>query len=183
VALYEHDIPSVAAICQPYAQILVVSQANGGAFRIDLNDSLDIASDPVALVVSSRQDLHRSIGIVDGSFNAVVTSHKIELIRRLSTLANGRIGLRSFGSNIDHQLIVATGAADFAITDTLSGFFDIAAGALIVPEAGGRATDLDGNPLSPTSQVAIFSNGAMHGEVMSAAREAYSGFAGFLAGH
>ena len=47
---------------------------------------------------------------------------------------------------------------------TMSYPWDIAAIALIVEEAGGRSTGIDGNPLQfVDAEQALFSNGLLHG--------------------
>jgi myo-inositol-1(or 4)-monophosphatase len=43
--------------------------------------------------------------------------------------------------------------------------WDVAAGAIIIEEAGGRVTDFDGRPFDPFSQKALASNGHIHEEM------------------
>lgn len=45
---------------------------------------------------------------------------------------------------------------------------DGAAGSLIVEEAGGRVTDLDGNPWTPFSESIVASNGILHDQILEA---------------
>jgi len=45
---------------------------------------------------------------------------------------------------------------------------DIAAGCLIVEKAGGRVTDLDGNPWTPFSDSIVASNGLLHNQILEA---------------
>ena len=43
--------------------------------------------------------------------------------------------------------------------------WDTAAGTIIVREAGGLVTDIDGQPYQPSARVMIASNGKIHGEM------------------
>ena len=67
--------------------------------------------------------------------------------------------------HIDHPALqVAAGIYELALF-FLAGPWDIAAPALIVEEAGGRFTDLEGRP-DLTSGTALFSNGHIHDAVL-----------------
>jgi len=61
-------------------------------------------------------------------------------------MAKGRI--RCLGSTALHLAYVALGSLIGAVT-TVSKLWDIAAGMLLVEQAGGRMTDLAGQPLPP----------------------------------
>lgn len=52
--------------------------------------------------------------------------------------------------------------------------WDVAAGAVIVAEAGGRVTDYDGAPLDPALGWIAASNGTIHDEMLALIREARS---------
>ena len=54
------------------------------------------------------------------------------------------------------------------MTDLPSWF---AAGALIVEEAGGRVTGMDGMPLDPAAAHLVASNGRVHDEILAVIRE------------
>lgn len=49
--------------------------------------------------------------------------------------------------------------------------WDIAAGALIVQEAGGKFTDLEGNPFTLRTRKTVATNGKIHGELMTVLNE------------
>jgi histidinol-phosphatase len=70
---------------------------------------------------------------------------------------------RGLGDFWQHVL-VAEGAADAAVDAELA-LWDYAAVALVVSEAGGRCTALDGGPPRPDMQV-VSSNGALHDAVL-----------------
>ena len=72
---------------------------------------------------------------------------------------------RGFGDFWMHML-VAEGAADIAIDASLERW-DVAAVELIVEEAGGRVTDLRGEPHRP-GEPALSTNGALHDTIVAA---------------
>jgi histidinol-phosphatase len=74
---------------------------------------------------------------------------------------------RGFGDFWQHVL-VAEGSIDAALDAELA-IWDYAAPALIVTEAGGRVTTLDGGPLRPRKRI-VSSNGLLHDEVLELLR-------------
>jgi histidinol-phosphatase len=71
---------------------------------------------------------------------------------------------RGFGDFWQHVL-VAEGAVDAAIDAELA-LWDYAAPSLVVREAGGRITALDGGPIRPYEKI-VSSNGLLHDEVIA----------------
>jgi histidinol-phosphatase len=71
---------------------------------------------------------------------------------------------RGFG-DFWHLLLVAEGSLDASV-DTRLALWDYAAPALVVEEAGGRVSTLDGGPPRPNEQV-VASNGLLHHEVLA----------------
>lgn len=51
------------------------------------------------------------------------------------------------------------------LVDTLQNSWDVAAGALIIQEAGGQVTDIDGTPYGLSTRAIIGSNKLVHEEV------------------
>ena len=72
---------------------------------------------------------------------------------------------RGFG-DFWQLLLVAEGSLDASV-DARLALWDYAAPALIVEEAGGRVSTLDGAPLRPNEQV-VASNGLLHADVLTA---------------
>jgi myo-inositol-1(or 4)-monophosphatase len=83
----------------------------------------------------------------------------------LAALVDETFGLRISGSAVWNLTRVATGAADL-IVEYGDKPWDFAAGGLMVEEAGGRLTTLDGSKWSPYIQGYLASNGKIHHEVM-----------------
>ena len=82
---------------------------------------------------------------------------------RLIALTDRMWRLRGFGDFWNYML-VAQGAVDAAAEPELD-LYDMAALVPIVTEAGGRFTDLDGNP-GPWGGCALASNGLLHEEIL-----------------
>ena len=91
------------------------------------------------------------------------TRHKVlEFLKRLS---NETINIRNFGSAVYELMLIANGQCDaFAVFSTNE--WDIAAGMLLITEAGGKVTDLRGNPCSPSNGSFVVSNGSIHDEIL-----------------
>jgi histidinol-phosphatase len=74
---------------------------------------------------------------------------------------------RGFGDFWSHML-VAEGAADLAVEPEVE-VWDLAAPQVIVEEAGGRFTNLDGIP-TPAGGSVVSSNGLLHDRVLATLR-------------
>lgn len=177
VALYKGTDPLSACVINPFEREMLVSEKDKGAVRVRFdNQGAMITAEPL---VVSDQDLHGGIVYVDALFNAQTMQPKMTFMQEVVKLGGNNVGFRMTGSNIDQQRQVAAGRAEATITDAVGGFFDLAAGALMVSEAGGRFTDLEGNPVTMATQVAIGSNGRQHDALLEIAQRAYQGYQGF----
>ena len=79
----------------------------------------------------------------------------------------GRVNrLRGYGDFVHYHLL-ARGALD-AVIESDVNILDIAALTVIVREAGGRFTQLDGAPITLTSTTVLATNGALHQPLLSA---------------
>jgi len=87
----------------------------------------------------------------------------------LEKLIHEAIDVRNFGSAIYHLLLIACGKSDgFVILSTNE--WDVAAGILLVEEAGGKITDLKGNKYNLNEHKFIISNGKIHGKLIELAK-------------
>jgi myo-inositol-1(or 4)-monophosphatase len=90
-------------------------------------------------------------------------------------LAMASHGVRRTGSAALDLAFVAAGRLDFFWEFGLKPW-DVAAGALLVAEAGGRVSDMKGAPHSVTeSDHVLADNGALHEEVLQAFAEVFQG--------
>jgi histidinol-phosphatase len=76
--------------------------------------------------------------------------------------------LRGYGDFVHYHLL-ARGALDVVVESDVN-ILDIAALTVIVEEAGGRFTDLDGGAVGLATTTVLASNGALHDSVLSALR-------------
>jgi histidinol-phosphatase len=81
----------------------------------------------------------------------------------------GRLNrIRGYGDFLHYHLLAA-GKID-AVVESDVNILDIAACAVVVEAAGGRFTDLDGQPLTLASTSVLATNGRLHDTVLSAIR-------------
>lgn len=179
LAIYRNRLPYAAVTVHPFERELVVTQATKGAFLYRLNEGLFIDGDARQLEVSKAQTLNGGIAYIDALFNAKTKGPKFQFMAGLVDMAGNNFGFRMSGSNIDQQLKVSKGSARLTLTDAVGGFFDLAAGGLAIIEAGGKFTDINGNPVSESTQVAIGTNGPMHDDILELARVCYRDYQGF----
>lgn len=81
------------------------------------------------------------------------------------------IDMRKLGSAALECAYVASGRADGYLTTKIEPW-DVAAGVLLVQEAGGRVTDFKGNPWRPVKTDLAVSNGLIHDELLVLAKDA-----------
>lgn len=89
------------------------------------------------------------------------TDKKIRILRQLSKKT---WRLRIFGASIYHNILVAEGKAGINI-DFDSHPWDHSAALLIIEEAGGKITDLEGNRWTPNTRDYIATNGKVHNKI------------------
>src|SRR2546428_685941 len=143
--MYEHELAFAHEIADRAAEIGL--SVFGGDVRVTMKPDRT----PVTQADTDIESMVRE---------RVAAAHSDD--RVLGALADAR-RTRGFGDFWGHTL-VARGAAEAAIEAGLS-LWDYAALAVIVEEAGGRVTTLDGQPLHPGGSV-LSSNGAIHDELV-----------------
>jgi hypothetical protein len=74
--------------------------------------------------------------------------------------------LRNLGSAALELCYVACGRIDGMGGSTLNAW-DVAAGALLVREAGGQVTDANGDPFKIDGKYVVVSNGLLHGAILA----------------
>ncbi|HEY9785939.1 MAG TPA: inositol monophosphatase family protein [Candidatus Obscuribacterales bacterium] len=89
---------------------------------------------------------------------------------QFKTLTDMCHGVRRDGSAALDLAFVAAGRID-GFWEMKLAPWDVAAGSLIVEEAGGRVTDLAGGPLDMTTGHILATNGKIHAEVLDVLRE------------
>ena len=95
--------------------------------------------------------------LYDGGLN----KDKKEKLEALGKLADSVFRIRILGAACVDLVYVANGDADvYAVHSTNP--WDVAAGLLIVEEAGGKLTHLDGSKYYPCNEGFVASNGKLH---------------------
>ncbi len=86
-------------------------------------------------------------------------------LKMLENFGSKNIDFRSFGSAVYELLLVACGQSDaYIITSTNE--WDVAAGILLIEEAGGKITDLQGRGWNFSKKNFIMSNGKLHNIIL-----------------
>lgn len=154
IGLVDADGPRVACVFDPMREELFTAVRGEGA---RLNDR--------PLHVSAQASLDgASLGI--GLSNE--TARRLTTLAKLPALAPHARALRIVGSAALDLAYVAAGRFDATWYLSLHAW-DIAAGRLLVTEAGGRVTDLRGGPVRrPEADGVLATNGALHAALLVA---------------
>jgi myo-inositol-1(or 4)-monophosphatase len=153
LALEIDGVPEVAAVYDPNRRELFTAERGGGAFvngtplRVSTADRLVDSM----LVTGFPYDVHRRVDEIVGLFAAFVGQARA--VRRLGSAA------------IDLCWVAAGRMDGFWESDLKA--WDIAGGALIVAEAGGRVTSLDGSPFASRGGNVLASNGWIHDAMLA----------------
>ena len=97
-----------------------------------------------------------------------------QYLEQFSLVMRGTAGIRRAGSAALDLSNVACGRFD-AFWELVLAPWDVAAGVLMVQEAGGLITDLDGNPARLTAGAFVAGNPAMHAWLLNTVRRANMG--------
>lgn len=142
----------VGAIFDSSRQELFTAERGAGAFLngAPIHPSTTTTLLDSLLVTGFPYDVHRKLDELVGMFGAFLGASRA--VRRL-------------GSAALDLCYVAAGRFD-GFWEQLLKPWDVAAGALIVEEAGGQVTGMDGTPFDPASAHLVASNGIVHGEML-----------------
>ncbi|GAB2673372.1 inositol monophosphatase family protein [Paenibacillus thermoaerophilus] len=158
IALAHRGEVIVGVVYDPVRDELFVAEKGKGAYvrgkRARVSEEATLADSLLATGFPADTDRNLPINLLG--------------IRHLATRSRN---IRTIGSAALHLAYVSAGR--------LSGFWelglnawDVAAGALLVQEAGGRVTDTAGRPYRLTTRHIAASNGAIHDELVSELRAA-----------
>jgi myo-inositol-1(or 4)-monophosphatase len=151
----------VGAVFDPTRQELFTATLGGGAF---LNGA--------PLQVSATAGLLDAL-LVTG-FPYDVQSSSRDLVDLFGAFLERAQAVRRLGSAALDLCYVAAGRFDAFWEQRLKPW-DVAAGALIVAEAGGRVTGMDGTPFDPAASHLVASNGHIHDAMLGVIAEFRSG--------
>ena len=153
LALEIDGVAEVAAVYDPNRRELFTAEREGGA---SLNGRpIHVSSTgrlvDAMLVTGFPYDVHKRIDEIVGLFARFVG--RARAVRRLGSAA------------IDLCYIAAGRMDGFWERDLKP--WDIAAGALIVAEAGGRVTNMNGRPFASRGRDVLATNGLLHGDMLT----------------
>jgi myo-inositol-1(or 4)-monophosphatase len=152
----------VAAIYDPTRRELFTAERGAGAF---LNGT--------PLSVSSTGDLLDALLVTGFPYDVHV---KLEpLVAMFAAFLGKARAVRRLGSAALDLCYVAAGRFDGFWEETLKPW-DVAAGALIVSEAGGTVTGMDGTPFDPAAAHLVASNGHVHDQMLAVVRSGPGGW-------
>jgi myo-inositol-1(or 4)-monophosphatase len=157
IALEIGGVAEVAAVYDPTRRELFTAERGAGAFLNGTPLSVSSAGDllDAMLVTGFPYDVHERVDEIVGLFGAFVG--RARAVRRL-------------GSAALDLCYVAAGRLDGFWENDLKPW-DIAGGSLIVLEAGGRVTDLIGQPFASRAGSVLASNGALHEPMLGVVRD------------
>lgn len=148
----EHDGEVIAGVVyNPLTEELFSAERGRGA---TLND--------LPIHVSPTEELRRAL--LSSAYGTWEANGR--RFNRAGTLGPTTQALRDLGSAALELCYVAAGRLDGMAGATLNAW-DVAAGALIVREAGGRVTDANGEPVGVEGKSFVISNGHLHGAILA----------------
>jgi len=149
VALAQDEELLVGAVYIPELDELFSATKNGGAF---LNNQPISVSKTVTIAAS----------LAATGFPYYKFEHLDRYMAMLEKYMRRTRGVRRLGSAAVDLAYVACGRFDFYFEFDLNPW-DVAAGLLIVAEAGGKTSNFDGNSSAFSGKEILASNGTMHG--------------------
>jgi myo-inositol-1(or 4)-monophosphatase len=152
LALEIDGVPEVAAVYDPNRRELFTAERGCGAFLNGTPLRVSVAERLVdaLLVTGFPYDVHSRVEEIVGLFGSFVG--RARAVRRLGSAA------------IDLCWVAAGRMDGFWESDLKP--WDIAGGALVVVEAGGQVTSLDGSPFSSRGGHVLASNGRIHDSML-----------------
>lgn len=138
VALTYKNMPIVGAIYNPILDEFFYGEQGKGAW---CNGEPIRISEPLAF-----KDALIAVGIP--------YTHGVPIIHLVERIANHTFGIRHLGAIALDLANIACGRLDGVVLTGLA-WWDVAAGMVILTEAGGKITDFEGNPLIPGYKTAF----------------------------
>ena len=148
IGVEQHGQRSVGVVYDPLLDELYQATAGGGAFR---NGN----------VIRTTEEHELGRGLFATGFAYDVHSAKQDNLDHFARFVKNARAVRRDGSAALDLCYVASGRLD-GYWELKLHPWDVAAGALIVEEAGGRVSDLLGSPLPSDGSSVLASNGPLH---------------------
>lgn len=152
IAVVDGDGPLVGVVWSPFADELFAAVRGQGA-----------ALNGRRLSVSKIDRLKESLLVTGFAYNFKEILEPV--MQRLTRSLQASQGIRRLGSAALDLCYVAAGRFEAFWEEQLNPW-DVAAGHLMVMEAGGRVTDFDDQPFDPDMKSILASNGRIHTEML-----------------
>jgi len=164
ICVWRGGVAQAAVSSAPWFGEVAWASRGGGAFlQRNAPDGSSLGG-PQRLAVSVVDALEQAL-LSTGNLKTLASGPSWAAFGRLI----GRLDrLRGYG-DFWHYHLLAQGSADAVLESDLN-ILDVAALALIVEEAGGRVTALDGGPLTLATRDLLATNGRLHDTVLLALR-------------
>lgn len=153
LAYSENNIVKYGVVYAPVLDLLYSAERDGGAF-----------CNSKRIYVSNTGTLKDSLGAT--GFACVFRNFKTNNLQLFNHIVGDLRGIRRYGSAAIDLCFTAEGKFDLYWEYNLN-IWDIAAGVLIVKEAGGHVTDFDGENMFENKRQLLASNGKVHEEFLS----------------
>ena len=157
IALEAAGRVELGVVFDPNLDELYVAERGGGA---RLNDR--------PLAVSTTATLDESLLATGFPYNIRETADNN--LREYAAFSVRARAVRRMGSAVLYLAWLAAGRLD-GYWELRLGAWDVAAGSLLITEAGGRVTDLAGGPLDLAAPAVVASNGRIHGTLLGVLKE------------
>jgi myo-inositol-1(or 4)-monophosphatase len=157
IALEIRGRVELGVVYDPSQRELFVAERGGGAYCNDAR-----------LTVSSATTLNASL--LATGFPYDIRVNPDNNLREYPVFAVRTRGVRRMGSAVIDLAWIAAGRFD-GFWELRLGPWDVAAGGLLVEEAGGRLTSLTGGPLDIEAPTLVASNGRIHDEILAVLKE------------
>ena len=152
ICLLQNKEPVTSVIYEPMTDHLYHAIKGGGAFK---NDS--------SIHVSKESEIKNSMLLYCHAADPEAIKQAEHYVVQLKTAARDASRLRSAGAEM---ALVAKGVVEAYLMNKLP-LWDLASGALLVREAGGKATDFTGKDWQPGDSNILVSNGTkIHDEIL-----------------
>ncbi|HUE87562.1 MAG TPA: inositol monophosphatase family protein [Vicinamibacterales bacterium] len=159
LALEIDGVPTVAAVYDPNRRELFTAEAGVGAW---------LNGEP--LDVSATRTLNDSVLVTGFPYDIREPARMHDIIALFTEFLGHARAVRRLGSAAIDLCWVAAGRMDGFWEQALQPW-DVMGGALIVQEAGGRVTGLDGSPWNAHRGHVLASNGHVHDEMLAVIRK------------
>ena len=160
IGLCEGNTILVGALANPLSNELFFASKNQGSYMNDLYNK----GKPTKLQVTDTSELHKSLFSSGFPHNKKSQRFK-NMLERFIRLEHESHSIRKTGSAALSLAYVAAGRLESYVASGVYSW-DMAGGALLVEEAGGKVTNFEGGPYTMESREWLVTNGAIHDQMV-----------------